>query len=144
MNDRDVEELQRIWELKEKGAISEDEYSTLKRRIIGSEDQKLKKEDVKPKDSSFPNQPTSGKSSARFHRQLAIVSASIVGLIFIAALIGSNTVQSGNSLVNESAASSLANATAADTNAADTNAGEASVPDVSPWSYSEDEDKVRG
>src|SRR3954469_25970791 len=34
MDDRDVDELHRIWELKEKGAISEDEYARLKAKIL--------------------------------------------------------------------------------------------------------------
>lgn len=148
MEDRDVDELHRIWELKEKGAISNEEYAQLKSRILG---QRGEPTSDGPSQSSNPDsaarvQPSPNKAaSGPTAKQAAGIGCLIlVGLVFIAGLIGSNTAQTGNSLANEGSASSDTNASAANANTADPTASEASVPDVSPWSYSEGEDKVRG
>jgi hypothetical protein len=104
MQDRDLDELQRIWDLKERGAISNDEYLELKNRILsqiaepqsgtqGSERQP-------PSATSVPKQSIHGTG-----RQHAVVVGCLVvfGLVLILALIGSNS-STGNSVANEAAA----------------------------------------
>jgi hypothetical protein len=69
----------------------------------------------------------------------------LLGLTFVIGIIGSSSKQSGNSLENQSSESATANIAATDLNAAaDASATEASEAENSPWSYSQDEDKVRG
>jgi hypothetical protein len=145
MDDREVEELRRIWELKEKGAISEEEYAQLKSRILVQRDEPKLDSASETNNPDFAARvqpsPTKARSGPTAKQAAGIGCLLLVGLLFIAGLIGSNTAQGGNSLANGSVASTDANVTSADTNAKTSDAG---VPDVSPWSYSEDEDKVRG
>jgi hypothetical protein len=139
MDDRDVDELHRIWELKEKGAISDDEYARLKARILGQKSDGSAAQ-PEPRPSSPVPPPMPSQEPAQNYRKMAGIGCfALVGLVFIIGIIGSNTQQAGNALGNQS--SGTANATE---NASDVSSTEVGETDKSPWSYSEDEDKVRG
>ena len=141
MDDRDIQELHRIWELKEKGAISEEEYSRLKKRILDgakSSDDASERQTVEPltavsqaavEASSSPSAMSTGKQSC------LIIVGVIFALLVIAALVSPSTENgAGNSLT-----------TAENLLATDANASASASPgETSPWSYSQDEDKVRG
>jgi hypothetical protein len=140
MDDRDVDELHRIWELKEKGAISEDEYARLKAKILenhpdtsgGPAREYQAAASASPIASALPAERT-----PRNYRKIAGIGClGFLGLILVAGIIGSNSNQSGNS--------SDANTLSVNSAGSDTNITEAAEADTSPWSYSQDEDKVRG
>jgi hypothetical protein len=145
MDDRDVDELHRIWELKEKGAISEEEYARLKSKILREHDEPQKQNQKATSSSNFaarvqssPNKPASGPTA----KQAAGVGCLILlGLVLIAGLSGSNTTENTSSTANQSVNAADTNISAATTNS---DVDQASAPEPSPWSYSEDEDKVRG
>ncbi|HEU5066636.1 MAG TPA: SHOCT domain-containing protein [Sphingomicrobium sp.] len=146
MEDRDVEELQRIWELKEKGAISDEEYSRLKARILGHQ-----KETAEPNEKNEAPRPTSAvrvgvppqETKPNYSKRVGIGCVALSALIVVLAIIGSAT-QSGNSTANQSAQASNENIATTDTNATEDTANHTAAPEDSPWSYSQDEDKVRG
>jgi hypothetical protein len=156
MQDSDIEELQRIWDLKEKGAISNDEYATLKNAILnGARPADSERKDRSETPVRARTVPGPVKGSGRFGRQLAIIAAAAFGVIFIAALIGSivNPNSSVGNTSGENAASTDTVASVAsnddgrssssDESALSNTDGNASEA-PSPWDYSQDEDKVRG
>src|SRR5438045_1766753 len=147
MDDRDVEELHRIWELKEKGAISDEEYAQLKARILGQQKEPAgatANEAQPPKTASPIAAALLKQQPPRNYPKVAGIGClALLGLSFIFAIIGSGT-QSGNSLANQTGASADANIAATDVNTTGASPTEAAEAENSPWSYSQDEDKVRG
>jgi hypothetical protein len=150
MQDKDVDELQRIWDLKEKGAISEEEYVRLKSRILdqpkGTASEDAPGPALKPGQVARTNQPVADKERPErpgYGKIAGIGCAVLLGLFVLAGVIGSTTSQNSSTPVNASDG-------AVDTNAAlvDSNASDTSKPppeeDTPSWSYSQDEDKVRG
>src|SRR6476646_3079809 len=101
MDARDVDELHRIWELKEKGAISEDEYARLKAKILGT---------LQETGASGQEAPTSGspianalppeRTAPSYPKIAGIGCLVVLGLILIVSLIGSNTAPDANSSAN--------------------------------------------
>jgi hypothetical protein len=140
MQDRDLDELQRIWDLKEKGAISDDEYLKLKSRIL-AQNADPQSGNRRPERQSQSATPLPKKSIHGTSRQHAFVVWSLVlfGLVVMLVLIGSNT-SAGNSVANEAAANESMNSV----NVATSAEVDDSAASESPWSYSQDEDKVRG
>jgi hypothetical protein len=144
MEDRDVEELQRIWELKEKGAISDEEYSRLKARILGepketagaNKDEPQAAGLASPVAAAAPPQPTKPNNA----KVIGIGCLAILGLLFVVSIISAGT-QSGNSAANQVSDSNVA---AIDTNATEDGGNQIGDVNSSPWTYSQDDDKVRG
>lgn len=104
MEDRDVDELQRIWDLKEKGAISETEYLELKNRILArnAEPQSGHRGSERQPQSSAPLRNQSIHGMGRQHAFI-VGGLLLFGLVVILALIGSNT-STGNFADNQAAA----------------------------------------
>lgn len=136
MEDRDVDELHRIWQLKEKGAISDEEYLRLKAKI-------LDKESASPGSQSAGSQPkppiaTALQSQSAPRSQAKAIGYGCLGLlalVFVIGLIGSNTKQPSSSSSN--AAGTI------DDNLAAASPTAEEAPSTA-WTYSQDEDKVRG
>lgn len=146
MEDGEVEELQRIWELKEKGAISDEEYSRLKARILGQQ-----KETTEQNEKNEAPRPTSPvrvgvppqETKPNYSKRVGIGCVALSALIVVLAIIGSAT-QSGNSAGNQTNRGGNANVASNDMNTSEDAANQTTQAQDSPWSYSEDEDKVRG
>ena len=147
MKDQDIEELQRIWDLKEKGAISEDEYARLKDRLLGNHDPATSTEPAQDQDrdpdfaarvKSSPNQSAKGPTS---RQAVGIGCAVVLVLLVVAGLVGSNSDQNqGASANTELGGTKKAVPYDAYLNMSD----KADISAPSAWSYSQDEDKVRG
>lgn len=149
MDDREVDELHRIWELKEKGAISDEEYSRLKNRILGQSNQAdgaaTSNHAVSADEPGTKAQPQfpEGSVGPSYRKIAGIGCVVILALFFIVALISPTAKQTGsNALTNSDTNLVDANVSAVDSNATSI-ATQDAVTDSSPWSYSQDEDKVR-
>jgi hypothetical protein len=148
MEDRDVEELHRIWGLKEKGAISEEEYAQLKGRILKSNAQPESRDGSETATPNFVasapisrNQPAKGPTS----RQAVGIGCAVVFLLLvIAGLASSNSDPKSLTNTNNTTAAADENLIAADMNVTAESPPQSADEASSPWSYSEDEDKVRG
>ena len=148
MEDRDVEELHRIWELKEKGAISDDEYAQLKRRILQDNGQSESAKETAPAERDFAarvqassNQPASGPTS---RQAVGIGCVVLVALLIIAGLAGSNSDQKSQASNSNGIVAADENLVATDMNATAEAPSQEMAEATSPWSYSQDADKVRG
>lgn len=148
MEDRDLEELHRLWELKEKGAISEDEYLRLKSRILGREDPPAEQETKTASEPDFAarvqpaqNQPVKGPTTKQ---AVGIGCLALFAIVLILGLIGSNSNQNQASTAANETLNVDTNLVTTDMNATTDVAALASEQPNSNWSYSEDEDKVRG
>jgi hypothetical protein len=145
MQDRDIQELQRIWDLKEKGAISEEEYARLKNRLLGQQDQPTSPDTNRAGEPDFAarvqpsaNQPAKGPTS---RQAVGIGCAIVLALIVVAGLAGSNSDQNQATSTN----TELGGTNEAIPSDAYLNVGDkADTSTPSTWSYSQDEDKVRG
>jgi hypothetical protein len=143
VQDRDIDELQRIWDLKEKGAISEEEYARLKSRI-------LDQQTAASRGSSSTQQTTQSAPvadapvPAPSYKNLAGVGClAILGLFFAVALFGPTANQNSSSVANATDPNVETNLSATDMNATGAES-QGSETTTTRWSYSEDEDKVRG
>ena len=136
MDDRGIDELQRIWELKEKGAISEEEYSRLKSSILEQTNESAESAPSKPLPAAMPLSAKNGHGPS--YRQTAGIGCLVVLALFaIIAFIGSNG--SPNNSVTNANNNGSSNPTGTP-EASDQSSSEPSAT----WSYSQDEDKVRG
>ena len=148
MDDRDVEELHRIWELKEKGAISNGEYSRLKARILGQQEGSAAATANKSGAANSESPIAAGIPEQQHPRNYPKIAGfgclALLGLTIIVGVVGSSSQQSDNSLANQSSESAGANMAATDLNATESSETPATEAESSPWSYSQDEDKVRG
>ena len=149
MEDRDIDELQRIWDLKEKGAISEEEYGRLKSRILdqktGQSQSPSPGQQTTPRMSPRPailDEPNAGPS---YKKIAGIGCLAILAIFFVIVLIGSNSNQNSSAVTNARGSNAEESPSATDTNATSSVADQGtSDATTSHWSYSEDEDKVRG
>jgi len=146
MTDPNLDELQRIWDLKEKGAISDQEYSRLKAQILGNSAAPKEIETgespepdfaarVQPSQKEAPKGPTTRQA-------VGIGCGVIFALLVIAGIAGSNSGQNATSNTG-SAVVPTNDQTAMGMNATSGDAT-ATANDNSPWTYSQDDDKVRG
>ena len=146
MEGGDLEELQRIWELKEKGAISDEEYQRLKARILGQHKEATEVGDPPPLTAKATSGIQAGqspqKANTNYSKPVGIGCLALSGLIVILAVIGSNTKPDANSSANQNGGATT-NVDAMDFNATE-GVADTSRADDSGWSYSQDEDKVRG
>jgi hypothetical protein len=119
MQDRDVEELHRLWDLKEKGAISEDEYLRLKSKILGQDPTSTSVGSEPPSETPLPGTTVEfrNKNPGLSGRQIAgIGCAAFVVLMLIVAAIGStgsNSPTNNSMNVDENLTTTDMNATAA-------------------------------
>lgn len=146
MDDRDVDELQRIWELKQKGAISDDEYARLKARILRQETEHATDSSSEARTaqsvSAIPGTGQNQQTPRNAWKNVGIGCLAFFGLIFILGIIGSTTKPGGSTSANQVTDPDVTN-TATVGNATETSKKAVEAED-SPWSYSQDEDKVRG
>jgi cytoskeletal protein RodZ len=87
-------------------------------------------------DKERPDRPSYGKIAG-------IGCAVLLGIFVLIGVIGSTTNQNSSAPVNASDSAADTNPTSVDTNSAET-PKQATEEDTSSWSYSQDEDKVRG
>lgn len=139
MEDRDVEELHRIWELKERGAISAEEYAELKAKILERQTASATQGNAGP--DPHPQSPishalTPEPRKANNSRNAGLGCLVLVGFLVILRIIGSI----------DQPASSSGNATDIGGNStAKKERGFAQVDEnTSAWTYTQNEDKVRG
>ena len=95
MENRDIDELHRLWELKEKGAISEEEYSQLKTRIV-SEDTALSEKRIEetPKSDRLPGTDVEFRkdsSGLSIGKAIGVGGAALLVLLLITGLAKSNS-----------------------------------------------------
>lgn len=86
MRDEDVEELHRIWELKEKGAISDDEYARLKAKILASEPESTPVEDKASTSPPLSENPVPSQPAKAGSKNCLTVIAVMFGLLVILAI----------------------------------------------------------
>jgi hypothetical protein len=92
MNDRDVDELHRLWNLKEKGAISEEEYVRLKDKILGQEIASASATNEHPSDAPLPGTDVEfrNKADGVGGRQAVGIGCAVIAALVIVAAIGSS------------------------------------------------------
>jgi hypothetical protein len=103
MDDREVDELHRLWELKEKGAISEDEYVRLKSKILGQESTSASASTEPPSEAPLPGTDVEfrNKATGIGGRQAVGIGCAIMAVLVILAAIGSSgSYNSVNNTVN--------------------------------------------
>lgn len=135
MQDRDLDELQRIWELREKGAISEDEYLGLKTKILGQMTGSKSAEEPRSSPHVPPIHPNA-PSAMDYRKGIGIGCAAILVLIIIGIVAAPSETQ------NSSAADTNVTTNIADAGS-NLSTAASSVADSSTWSYSEDEEGSR-
>lgn len=146
MQDSDIRELERIWELKEKGAISDAEYSELKNRILTENSGTIKAESSDPQ-THAPLAGTDVESRNNTYgsdvgKVLGIGGAAILVLVLILAAIGtggSNSSTANTMNLDENLTTTDMNVTTLDINATGPKAA-----DTSQQTQSSEEDVGRG
>jgi hypothetical protein len=146
-----ADELTRLADLRDRGVLTDEEFAEQKSRLLGSgaasqgagpsmgqatpprsavSDLRSKSQDSA---DSITEPPKGGVGKV-----VGIGCLVVLGIFILLAAIGSQVDQSN------ATGSATANLTAADLNAAETNVAANPEAENSSWSYSEDEDKVRG
>ena len=158
MNDRDIEELQRIWDLKEKGAISEVEYRQLKSRILSAEqksppeavasvpqvEREHRLDPLTRPNSDRPKTLTQGAKKMGLGKIAGLGCLGFLGLVFLIGLLASPATQNSSTAVPNASGNTAADTVNLANATSDAPKTESGSIITSPWSYSQDEDKVRG
>lgn len=145
MENSEVDELQRVWALKERGAISEEEYASLKAQILArsapsSAPASSPRAATPPTGAASLNKAGGDQGEGSKRNLAAIGCVGVVAFIIIIAAVGGSGTQSGGNAVSDPLTN--INANIADASKPANALSEEAEP--SPWSYSEDQDKVRG
>jgi hypothetical protein len=148
MQDRDIDELQRIWDLKEKGAISESEFDQLKakilsERIVTGEGSAAADHDPVAAATRSPTPASPSGSRAGAGKIIGISCAALLALVILIGIAGSGKAPTDANTTQNPDTSGDTNSASIDTNATGVTTDKNDAT-TSAWSYSQDEDKVRG